>query len=169
MGTVTVANGDRMIVAVTPSEDGINANFADGHSGTVPFGDIPEIGDRSKLHTVELPNPYEVILTTTDDEKVELPWDFVRYYCDQDYGLRMILVAAEGRRILGARVRALREAAGFTQDALAQAAGIGRATMIRLENGKRVPKLGTLKAIARVLERPVEDLLTGTDEPGTTE
>ena len=37
--------------------------------------------------------------------------------------------------------------------------------MIRLENGKHVPKLGTLKAIAQALERPVEDLLVGPDDP----
>ena len=43
--------------------------------------------------------------------------------------------------------------------------------MIRLENGKHVPKLSTLKAIADVLERPVEveDLLVGPDYPGTME
>ena len=164
MSTVKVVNADRMMIEVTAGQAGIGASFADGYSGTVPFGDIPEIGDRSRLHAVELPNPYEVILTTTDDEKVELPWDFVRHYCDQTYRPRMELIAAEGRQVLGARVRALRETAGFTQDSLAQTAGIGRATMIRLENGKHVPKLSTLKAIAGVLERPVEDLLTGPDE-----
>ena len=169
MSTVKVVNADRMMIAITPGHQGIGASFADGYSGTVPFVDIPEIGDRSRLHAVELPNPYEVILTTTDDEKVELPWDFVRHYCDHAYRPRMELIALEARQVLGARVRALRETAGFTQDSLAQTAGIGRATIIRLENGKHVPKLNTLKAISRVLERPVEDLLAGPEEPGTVE
>ena len=164
MSTVKVVNADRMMIVVTPSEDGINATFADGYSGTVPFGDIPEIGDASGLNSVELPNPYEVILTTTQDQRVELPWDFVRHYCDQSYRPRMELIAAEGRQILGARVRALREAAGLTQEALSQVASIGRVTLVRLENGKHAPKLATLRAIAQVLERPVEDLLTGPDE-----
>ena len=45
MNTVKVANAERMIVAVTPGEDGISASFADGYSGTVPFKSILEIRD----------------------------------------------------------------------------------------------------------------------------
>ena len=134
MSTVKVANAERMIIAVTPGQDGINASFADGCSGKVPFKSIPEVGDQSGLDAVELPNPYEIVLTTTKDERVELPWDFVRHFCDQTYRPRMELIAAEGKQVLGARVRTLREAAGLTQDALATAAGVGRATMIRLED-----------------------------------
>ena len=166
MGTVKVKNADRMIIAVTPSEEGVSANFADGHSGMVPFRDIPEIQGLSALNTVELPNPYEVILTTAQNDRVELPWDFVRHYCDRTYRPRMELIAAQGRQTLGSRVRGLREASGLTQEALAQAAGIGRITLIRLENGRNIPKLSTLRAIAHVLEEPVEDLLSS---PETTE
>ncbi len=168
MSTVRVTNADRMMIAVTPGEDGINASFADGYSGTVPFGDIPEIRDASGLNNVELPNPYKVILTTTQEERVELPWDFVRHYCDRNYRPRIEMIAAEGRQTLGVRVRAFREAAELTQESLARAAGIGRVTLVRLESGKHTPKLGTLAAIAQVLERPIEDLFTGPDESGLT-
>ena len=165
MSTVRVVNAERMIVAVTLGEDGINASFADGCSGKVPFKSIPEIKDHSGLDTVELPNPYEIVLTTTSDERVELPWDFVRHYCDQTYRPRMELIAAEGKQILGTRVRTLREAADLTQEALAAAAGTGRATMVRLENGRHSPKLSTLRAIAQALGSPVEVLLAGPDKP----
>ena len=67
---------------------------------------------------------------------------------------------------MGVRIRELREAAGLTQRALAHSAGVGRITMVRLENGKHSPKLNTLKAIAQVLERSVEDLLTSPDDSG---
>ena len=169
MTTVKVANADRMIIAVTPGDRGINASFADGYSGIVPFTDIPEVGDLSNLNAVELPNPYEIILTNTQNERVELPWDFVRHYCDRTYRPRMEMVAAKGRQVLGSRVRRLRETADLTQEALAQAAGIGRITLVRLENGKHVPKLTTLKGIARALDKPVEDLLAQSDDPGTLE
>ena len=96
MSTTKVANADRMIVAVALSDEGIAATFADGYSGTVPFKDIPEVGDHSRLDSVELPNPYEVILTTPQNEQVELPWDFVRHYCDLTYQPRMELIASEG-------------------------------------------------------------------------
>ena len=164
MSTVKVANADRMIIAVVPGSKGIDATFADGSQGTVPFKDIPEVGDHSNLKSVELPNPYEVILTTPQNEQVELPWDFVRHYCDHTYQPRMEMIASLGRQTLGARVRSLREAAGLTQEALARAAGIGRVTMVRLENGRNAPKLGTLESIAKALEQPIEDLLTGHDD-----
>ena len=63
--TVKVAKAERMIIAVTPGQDGIHASFADGCSGKVPLKSIPEIKDRSGLDAVELPNPYEIILTIT--------------------------------------------------------------------------------------------------------
>lgn len=148
-----------MIVAVTPCEDGVETTFADGFSGTIPFRDLPEIGNLSGLSDVELPNPYEVILTTTRGESVELPWDFVRHYCDLSYRPRMELIANLERQTLGARVREFRETAGLTQKAAAQAAGIARVTLVRLENGKHAPKLDTLRSVAAALELQVEDLL----------
>ena len=149
---------------VTPSEEGVQATFADGYSGTVPFRDLPELGSLARIRAVEVPNPYEIILTTTQDLTVELPWDFVRHYCDPGYRPRMELIANLERQALGRRVRGLRESAGLTQKALSQAAGIARITLVRLENGKHAPKLETLKSVATVLERPVEDLLTGRDD-----
>ena len=74
------------------------------------------------------------------------------------------LLMLEQFSTLGSRVRTFRESAGLTQDPLASAAGIGRITLVRLEKGNHSPKLGTLKALASVLDRPVEDLLAGPDE-----
>ena len=165
MITARVRNAERMMIAITPAEEGVQATFADGCSGTIPFVDLPEIGCMPRISAVELPNPYEVILTTTQDEIVELPWDFVRHYCDPNYQPRMELVAALERHDLGSRVRELRETAGLTQEALAQFAGVARITLVRLENGKHTPKLATLKSVAAVLGRTVEDLLTGPEAP----
>ena len=164
MTTVKVENSERMMIAVTPHEEGVGAIFADGCSGTIPYGVLPEIGGLSSIRTVELPNPYEVILTTTRSETLELPWDFVRHYCDSNYRPLMELLAALERQTLGSRVREFRESSGLTQKTLAHAAGIARITLVRLENGKHVPKLATLKAVAAGLERPVEDLLTGSHD-----
>ena len=87
----------------------------------------------------------------------------MRYYCDQTYRPGIEMIVAEGKQVLGSRVRRLRETAGLTQETLARAAGVGRITLVRLENGNHVPKLTTLKAIANAFERPVEDLLAGPD------
>ena len=32
-----------------------------------------------------MPNPYEMVLETGRGERVEIPWDFARHYCDASY------------------------------------------------------------------------------------
>ena len=65
MTTVRVKNAERMIISVKPAAEGIFATFADGCSGTIPFKELPEVGNLAGIGAIELPNPYEVIFTTT--------------------------------------------------------------------------------------------------------
>ena len=73
-----------------------------------------------------------------------------------------------GNQYHNSEFRKRRETAGLTQENLAQAAGLGRITLVRLEKGKHTPKLSTLKALADAFERPVEDLLAGPDSVEAT-
>ena len=155
------------MVAVVLGDEGIAATFADGCRGTVPFKDIPDAGEHSKINSAELPNPYKVILITSHNEQVELPWDFIRHYCDPTYQPKMEIIASEAKKALGTRVQVLRENAGFNQEDLAKAAGIERVTLVNLEYGKNAPKLATLDAIAQALGQPIEDLLTAQEESMT--
>ena len=158
-----VKNAERMMTYATATRDGIELTFADGCRGVIPFSDIPEVGKPSELMGIELPNPYQVNIHSSKRETVELPWDFVRHYCDSSYQPRAEAVAATGRQSLGKRVRTIREASGMTQAELATIAEIGRVTEVRIENGDQSPRYETLLAIARALRRPVTDFLT--DEP----
>ena len=65
----------------------------------------------------------------------------------------------QGRQTLGARIRGCRESAGMTQEALANAADIGRVTLVRVEKGEQSPRFKTLDAIASALGRRVSELL----------
>lgn len=73
---------------------------------------------------------------------------------------------------LGRLIRDAREEAGLTQDQLAAASGIGRATIQRLENAKGVPELETVRAVALAIpgldprEVPVALGLVTRDEMG---
>ena len=98
MTTVKVANAERMMIAVTPNGTGISVSFADGHQGTVPFRDNSELAGHSRLKGVQLPNPYEFILPSTDDDTLEHPSDFVRHDCDQTYRPRMEMLAKQGEQ-----------------------------------------------------------------------
>ena len=156
---VHVKNADRMMTRAKASDQGIELAFADGCTGMISFGDIPEIGSLSNLDDMELPNPYEVVLRNRRGETVELPWDFARHYCDPSYRPRIESVAAAGRSSLGDRIRRLRESQRMTQEELAKAAGIGRVTLVRIENGDRSPRYATLMTLAKALGHATADLL----------
>ncbi|MBI4288657.1 MAG: helix-turn-helix transcriptional regulator [Chloroflexi bacterium] len=160
MGAVLVRNADRMMTSANPLKEGIELSFADGCTGIIPFADIPDIGDLASLSAIELPNPYEVILRSAGGKAVELPWDFVRHYCDVSYRPRMEAVAARGRQSIGSRIRELRKTAHMSQRDLATAAGIGRVTLVRIENGEQSPRYETLVALAHGLGRPLAELLS---------
>lgn len=64
------------------------------------------------------------------------------------------LVSAEEREHLqpfGEDVRAMRKAAGLTQERLGKLAGIGTTHVSRLEQGRRRPSVDAIKALARIL------------------
>ncbi|MCH8987228.1 MAG: helix-turn-helix transcriptional regulator [Chloroflexi bacterium] len=159
MSAVLVKNAERMMTSVELLQEGIEIAFADGLRGLVPFEEIREAEADDKLAKVELPNPYELVLHTKSGKTVELPWDFVRHYCDSSYRPRVEAVALLGRQTIGARIRQLRESTGLTQQALAQAAGIGRVTLVRIENGEQSPRYETLESLARALGLPIRELV----------
>ena len=159
MGAVLVRNADRMMTAADPKKDGIHLTFADGRRGVIPFADLPEIEDQSNLESMELPNPYTIMLKNRQGDTVEIPWDFARHYCDPTYRPRVETVAAAGRQSIGNRIRRLREAAGMTQEELSSSAGIGRVTLVRIEKGEQSPRYETLIALSRALGRPLAEML----------
>ncbi len=159
--TVLVKNANRMMMVASLLEGGIELSFADGCKGLIPFDDIPEIKEHTRVARLSLPNPYEMVLETKRGERIELPWDFARHYCDATYRPTVEAIAMRGRQTLSKRIRRLRETAGMTQQALASAAGIGRVTLVRIESGEQTPKYQTLSAIARALEKTVGEILVG--------
>jgi DNA-binding XRE family transcriptional regulator len=148
-----------MMTAAVPKRNGIHLTFADGRSGLVPFADLPEIEDQSNLESIELPNPYTIMLKNRHGDTVEIPWDFARHYCDPSYRPRVQTVAAAGRQSIGSRIRGLRETAGMTQAELSSRSRIGRVTLVRIESGEQSPRYETLVALSRALGRPLAELL----------
>lgn len=67
--------------------------------------------------------------------------------------------------MLGARIAALRRAAGLSQAQLAQKLGISPSAMGMYEQGRREPSMETLVAIAKIFQVSTDYLLTGTPLP----
>lgn len=72
----------------------------------------------------------------------------------------------------GEELRRLREASGLTQEALAQAAGLSRRTLVALEAGQANPTLLKLLGLARALHVSpgrLADALLDADNPTAAE
>lgn len=62
-------------------------------------------------------------------------------------------------RAIGVAIRAARRAGGMTQRQLADATGIRRPNVARLERGEGLPNIATLLRVSRALEVPLGELL----------
>ena len=67
-------------------------------------------------------------------------------------------MAFSPQRAFGERIRVLRQAAGMTQDDLAERCGLFRTYMSRIETGKANPTLTMIHALAQSLDVPVTAL-----------
>ena len=99
-------NADRLLNSARVLPQGIQVIFADGRSGVIPFDDIRGI-DRERLAGVELPSQHVLILRDTNDESVDIPWDFARHYCDPAYQEQSEATASRGRSHMGNDVSAI--------------------------------------------------------------
>ena len=105
MSTIAVRNANQMMISADIRDDGIFVSYADGKSGVVPFGEIEGIDGRASIERLELPNPHEVVLAMTDGSREELPWDFVRWHCDESFEARTEATIQRGQRAVGSRIR----------------------------------------------------------------
>ena len=139
MNVVLVKNANRMMTTASLLDDGIELSFADGLKGLIPYGEVPEVKVREGIFGLELPNPLR--------DGPANGWGRERR---NSLGLRPALlrrylpanrraIAALGRQTVGERVRRFRESSGLTQQGLARAANIGRATLVRLEKENSPP------------------------------
>lgn len=64
----------------------------------------------------------------------------------------------------GARVRALREQARLTLEALSDRSGVSRAMLSKVERGEKSPTIGVAKRIASALGATLSDLMGGNDK-----
>lgn len=111
------------------------------------------------LSRVMLDDPHVLVIGNAQGGTEELPWDLVRYLGDPEFARSEREKGELSKRVLGERIKKLRERAALTQEELAQKAKVGRATISRLENGKEYANTRTLRSIAKALGLNLADLI----------
>lgn len=72
-----------------------------------------------------------------------------------------MLTNQKHRRLLGEAVRTTRKEAGFSQEKLAEKAGLSTVFISRIERGVESPSVDNLVKIAKALKVQVRDLVAG--------
>lgn len=100
-----------------------------------------------------------VIVRFEDDSTTSFSSDFVLYHCEPAYRARH--ARHESKRVpnFGAKIRALRLAAGRDAVEVARAAGMAPSNYSRLEASKHRPRVETLVRIATALRVPLAALV----------
>ncbi|MSP78141.1 MAG: XRE family transcriptional regulator [Dehalococcoidia bacterium] len=126
--------------------------------------DLPD-ASASGIRTCRI-SPLKDYLNVTQQSGnvVEIPWDVVLYHAEPDYPYfkgrsTQQRDEQELASSIGTRVQALRKERGMTVTALAEAAGMERPNLSRLEHGKHAPSLETLERVAKGLGMTVAELV----------
>ena len=121
--------------------------------------DIPE-DDGSAIKEVSIDkNKYSYLVSLASGKKYSVPWDFIRYICDEKYEFSGKKSGKISAQEIGKRIAWLRKSKKLTQQALASQSGIQRANIARIESGRHSPSLETLERIANSLNLPVSRIV----------
>ena len=142
------------------AEDRFIVTFDSGKEYSVPRSSL-EVDDGSDVVSVQVERRrFYFRVTQSSGNRYEIPWDRVLHEAEPAYRhFRRNMARRMTTHNLGATIRKLREASGYTQDQLATAVGMMRSNVSRIEAAKHRPTLETLEKIANALKVTVADLV----------
>jgi DNA-binding XRE family transcriptional regulator len=135
--------------------------FADGLERAVPWAGLP-FARRLAMEpiTAHVGHGGEtVVLGDETGGELDVSAESLRAALDDEYH-EALLRADEGeRRLVGARIRAVRESASLSQLELSRRSGVAQESLSRIETGRRDPRLGTLRRLAQGMGLSLNQLL----------
>jgi len=120
-----------------------------------------ETDDGSELVSVRVDRKrFFFHVTQSSGNRYEVPWDRVLHEAEPSYPyFRGRATRHKKGQKIGMAIRKLRVEKRLTQEKLARAAGMIRASLSRIEASKHRPTLETIERIATALKVPVADLI----------
>lgn len=109
---------------------------------------------------------YEIHVPTADG-LVEIPWSTIRALTDGEYSAHLATMAAEQARLIGRRIKALRQSRGLTTKELSERASITPESLSRVEHGRDDVALATVQRILAAMGHSLGDL-TASDPSSVT-
>jgi DNA-binding XRE family transcriptional regulator len=135
--------------------------FGDGLERAVRWADLP-FARRLVLDPVAASvgaDGGSVVLSDGVGANAEVSAESLRAALDDEYLEALHSLDTSERRLVGARIRVVREGANLSQLELSRRSGIAQESLSRIETGRRDPRLGTLRRLARGMDLSLEQLL----------
>ena len=100
-----------------------------------------------------------VVLGDETGREVDVSAESLRAALDEHYRAALRRADEGERRLVGARIRAVRESASLSQLELSRRSGIAQESLSRIETGQSDPRLGTLRKMAQGMGLSLNQLL----------
>ena len=142
------------------AEDRFIVTFNSGKEYSFPRSSV-EADDGSEVVTIQVDRGrFFFRVRQASGNRYEIPWDRVLHEAEPSYRyFRSRRGRTRTTHEIGATIRKLREAKGMTQEQLADAVGMMRGNISRIEAAKHRPTLETLERIAKALKVAVVELI----------
>jgi transcriptional regulator with XRE-family HTH domain/Zn-dependent peptidase ImmA (M78 family) len=101
--------------------------------------------------------PYEIIIPANPNT-LEIPWDNLRVITDKDFGKYLADKSEEQSKLIGKKVKRLREKKGIKSNELAERSGVTPQTISRIEKGHTDVSFATLRKILASMGYSLQDL-----------
>ena len=152
------------IVDYNTSDKAIHGEFLTGENFVIPASEIrnPWSEYQLQFQKVGISNDrYCLTIPVNTKKTVDLPWDYIRDHYLKNKNDRIVSKKQmiDTQISVGKRIQELRAGEKLSQDQLAEKSGLARATVNRIEIGKTLPSLATLRKFAKVFNLSVTELL----------
>ena len=135
--------------------------FEDGLERAVRWSDLPFARrlDFTPVRASAGPGGESVVLVDESGRQFDVSTESLRAALDEGYRSRLLSEDDSERKVVGAKIRAIRESVGLSQMELARRSGMAQESLSRVETGRRDPRLGTLQRLARGMGLSLDQLL----------
>lgn len=145
------------IKSVLKEQNSLKVEFEDGDTVIVSLVSlIPDLISDVKVEDMSY-NAYEIIIPAKPNN-IEIPWDKIRVLTDKEYSKHIASLAEEQAKLVGIKLKKLREKKGLKSFELAERAGITPQTISRIEQGRTDVSFGNLRRILAAMGCTLKDL-----------
>jgi len=159
---VSLLKPDRVLAARFSALDSVLwIQFGDGLERAVRWSDLlfaRRLGFKPVAASTELGGE-SVVLADETGRDIDVSASSLRAFFDEEYLTKLASEDDRERKMVGARIRAVRESASLSQQQLSRRSGIAQESLSRIETGCRDPRLGTLQRLAKGLGLSLEQLM----------